>query len=92
MISPLTERVPGIERLGHGADGVNNEWIYASDPPICRRGVNWDTFTVYIYCCLLQTYEKTINGFLGGKRYFILRTVRDMSIDLLNVRAGGACK
>jgi len=66
IISPLIERVPGIKRLGLEADGVNNEWIYTSAPPMRRHAVHRDTFTLYIYR-LLQTYEERINGFLGKK-------------------------
>lgn len=49
IVSPLTERVPGIQRLGREADDVNDVWIYTSAPPIRRHGVHRDTFALYIY-------------------------------------------
>jgi len=91
IIISLTERVPFTKRLGREADGVNSEWIYISAPPIHRHEVHRDTFNLYIYR-LLQTYEKQLMVFMG-KMQFILRILRDINIDDLNVRAGGAsCK
>ena len=51
IISLLTEWVPGIQQLGREADGINNEWIYTSAPPIavmgCIRTILPFTFIVY---------------------------------------------
>ena len=64
ITSPPTEWVLSIKWLGREADGVNNERIYISAPPIRRHGVQWDTFTLYIYR-LPHTYESGPGSSVG---------------------------